>query len=127
MEEAVEPEGGIDGKCDQSEPLTAAALEIDAGKTDRRDARTLLDALIARTPAYLLAARARLFTQSAYLHSLRREAEPSLREAQEAVRLCRMACAHGDLANVLHPPQALRAQRHIEEIVHELKRLVPTN
>jgi tetratricopeptide (TPR) repeat protein len=68
---------------------------------DHERARTLLDALIARTPAHLSAARARLFIQSAYLHSLRREADPSLREGQAAVGLCRTACPPGDLANAL--------------------------
>jgi eukaryotic-like serine/threonine-protein kinase len=76
----------------------AGALML-AGAHDR--ARTLLDTLIARAPAHLSGARGQLLTRSAYLHSLRLEQDPSLREAQEAVRLCRSACAFGDLTNAL--------------------------
>jgi serine/threonine-protein kinase len=73
---------------------------IDAGAYDR--ARTLLDALLARTPVHLSAARATLLTWSSSLHSARLDdEETNLREAHEAVRLCRSACEPNALGNAL--------------------------
>ena len=61
----------------------------------------MLDGLIARTPDHLRAVRGRLLTQSAWLHGIRMEADVSLNQAQEAVRLCRIACPPDDLADAL--------------------------
>ena len=76
-----------------------AEAVILAGDYER--ARALLDDLIKRAPPQLTAVRAQLLTFSAYLHSVERERDPSLVQAQEAVALCRAACAPDDLADAL--------------------------
>jgi tetratricopeptide (TPR) repeat protein len=68
---------------------------------NHQQARMVLDGLIARTPDHLPAVRGRLLTQSAWLHGVRMEADVSLNQAQEAVRLCRIACPPDDLADAL--------------------------
>jgi serine/threonine-protein kinase len=70
-----------------------------AGEQQR--ARTLLDELMKRTAGQVTTVRAQLLTFSAYSHSMQREREASVAQAQEAVALCRRACAPDDLADAL--------------------------
>jgi serine/threonine-protein kinase len=76
---------------------------------DHARARSLLEDLIRRTPAGMPSVRGQVLMLSAYLHSLKLEGDAALRQAREAVELCRQACPHDELANAL---TALASAQH---------------
>ena len=68
---------------------------------EQAKARALVDDLIGRTPVAMESVRGQLLMLSAYLHSLRLEAEDALPQAREAAELCRRACPHDERVNAL--------------------------